>query len=510
MFESNKIDEEDDEEDDKKDAEAKPHAMIADEADDDEDDSASDSDDSVDEIDLMVASTKTTHKRIVMPNDDDSDNELAKPDESLNADEQSPAKVYPTSEVDAMLNICATPVAIKATAAAATRNHINPDEFLTQNADVTESQLEDLCSGAFVTQKPQTQSANAAIIADCIAAVRRAFESSDEDEMADEEQIRSKKVRKAGRNRVAKLSDDEDDADAAANEGEEIKTTAALEYDSEENEIEPKKKAAEPESDADESEIEADEDDDAALVEYDSEENEVSAVRPTKTERRRRAGAFVENEAELSGESDWGSSDEDEAQLDGMLEEIGDTEKFDDDQLREELARIHMRRMADSDAREVKKITDELLHEEDQLGEQRERQFRWKNMNDTNWAEDELSRRAAAEGADAAALRDSDEENEEAWRKMRHERDMMLKDLDRAKVLTSADVEMAGSPVVGGSVASGAAGEAANPNESRKRKITVVKSATNTPQMGNKETATFLIGKTNEFQVSFFTTRRLK
>lgn len=65
-----------------------------------------------------------------------------------------------------------------------------------------------------------------------------------------------------------------------------------------------------------------------------------------------RASDFFEEEAELS-ESEWGSADEDEKDLDDFEVEAGDTEKFDEKKLRSDLEKIHMRRMLDDDQREV-------------------------------------------------------------------------------------------------------------------------------------------------------------
>lgn len=50
---------------------------------------------------------------------------------------------------------------------------------------------------------------------------------------------------------------------------------------------------------------------------------------------------FVENEAELS-ESEWGSADEDEQDLDKFEIELGDEEKFDENKVRNDLEKIHM------------------------------------------------------------------------------------------------------------------------------------------------------------------------
>lgn len=78
---------------------------------------------------------------------------------------------------------------------------------------------------------------------------------------------------------------------------------------------------------------------DFSLVDYDSEENEVVVSKEDKAEKRR-ARRFFENEAELSG-SDWGSADEDERELDEFEEELGDKEVFDEDNVKEQLGKIH-------------------------------------------------------------------------------------------------------------------------------------------------------------------------
>ncbi|CAG2063992.1 unnamed protein product, partial [Timema podura] len=72
------------------------------------------------------------------------------------------------------------------------------------------------------------------------------------------------------------------------------------------------------------------------LVEYDSEENEVHI----SDDKSRLATDFFEKEAELS-ESDWGSEDEDEKDLDQLESEDGDDEQLDQTQLKEQLDKIH-------------------------------------------------------------------------------------------------------------------------------------------------------------------------
>lgn len=61
----------------------------------------------------------------------------------------------------------------------------------------------------------------------------------------------------------------------------------------------------------------------------------------TKKDRQKKASEFLEKEAELS-ESEWGSDDEDERNLDKLDIELGDADEFDDNQLHSELERIHM------------------------------------------------------------------------------------------------------------------------------------------------------------------------
>lgn len=60
-----------------------------------------------------------------------------------------------------------------------------------------------------------------------------------------------------------------------------------------------------------------------------------------KTDVRKKASDFFENEAELSG-SEIGSDDEDEKELDHYEAELGDSDKFDKNKLRDELERIRL------------------------------------------------------------------------------------------------------------------------------------------------------------------------
>lgn len=64
-------------------------------------------------------------------------------------------------------------------------------------------------------------------------------------------------------------------------------------------------------------------------------------VKMNKKEVRKKASAYLENEAELS-ESEWGSADEDEKGLDVLEHELGDEDEFDKDKIQSELERIRL------------------------------------------------------------------------------------------------------------------------------------------------------------------------
>ncbi|KAH8296616.1 hypothetical protein KR054_008789 [Drosophila jambulina] len=254
-------------------------------------------------------------------------------------------------------------------------------------------ELESLCSGTFATQLP-TQKEEFLGDSQPHSEVANKIVSSDEEETKDEvhnaEKPRTKKLTKKRQKKKAKLgfSDDE-------------------ESDEEEEE--------EVGEESDECEEPA-EDIPETFVDYDSEENEI-VVEMNKKERKMRAANFVEKEAELS-ESEWGSADEDEKNMDAYDIELGDEDQFDREKLRTELGQIHARKMLDQDIREVRKIQDMLF--EDEEGAVRQRQFRWKNAENGFSLEDQRPENGEAnEGS-------GDEENEHLWRKIRYEREQLL------------------------------------------------------------------------------------
>ncbi|XP_055586994.1 claspin-like, partial [Uranotaenia lowii] len=223
--------------------------------------------------------------------------------------------------------------------------------------------------------------------------------SSDEE---DHSVVDKTRIKKKHKRKNLKISDDEEtDSETEPLDG------AA------ESETEEPKEPDEQEND-DEEEVEH-------LVDYDSEENEVEVVM-NKKEKQKMANAFLEKEAELS-ESEWGSADEDEKDLDRYDIELGDEEKFDQNQLQQELERIHMRRILEQDKKDVKTLQDMFFEDEENDGVGRERQFRWRNV-ETTFSLD-YDKKPDEDNTEQGA---SDDENEMQWRKMRYEREMLLKE----------------------------------------------------------------------------------
>ncbi|ODM95981.1 Claspin [Orchesella cincta] len=107
---------------------------------------------------------------------------------------------------------------------------------------------------------------------------------------------------------------------------------------------------------------------------------------------------FVEDEAELSG-SEEGSDDEDERGLNHYEMEEGDDEEFDENIVKNQAERAHLKQLLDDDDRRIRFLQEKYLENGDLHldGEDRERRFKWKNMNVID---------------DDAKMGDSDEEHE--------------------------------------------------------------------------------------------------
>jgi hypothetical protein len=88
----------------------------------------------------------------------------------------------------------------------------------------------------------------------------------------------------------------------------------------------------------------------------------------------------LENEAVISG-SDEGSDDEDERGLDRLMMEEGDLDDLDEDQVRDEVGRLHHRQVLDEDKREIRLFQEAFLEDGELHSDNaRARQFRWKSM----------------------------------------------------------------------------------------------------------------------------------
>ncbi|XP_012272357.1 claspin [Orussus abietinus] len=228
------------------------------------------------------------------------------------------------------------------------------------------------------TEKPKIYAANLTIASSS---------SEGEDIFSDEEGARAKKKRIFQKKKVKKLdmSDEEEESDSE-----------------------------------EESEVEEENEEDEKYIDYDSEENELVVV--PKKDIKKVAADFLENEAELS-ESEWESADEDEKGLDKFEFEEADAEEIDENQMRDQLGRIHMKQVLDEDQRDVR-LLKELLFEDGELfseGGGRERKFKWKNIDKILSEENNVQQTNDDDG-------DLDEESEFEWRKLRYEREKFLEE----------------------------------------------------------------------------------
>ncbi|KAL7829682.1 hypothetical protein AOLI_G00305670 [Acnodon oligacanthus] len=125
------------------------------------------------------------------------------------------------------------------------------------------------------------------------------------------------------------------------------------------------------------SDIEEENDDEAE----DEEREAVFGAHPGK--RKIRMAEFVDSEAELSG-SDLGSEDEDEEGGDEYEEEELQEELPSDEELMDQVNKIHMKQVLDDDKRKLRLYQERYLADGDlhSDGPGRERRFRWKNMDD--------------------------------------------------------------------------------------------------------------------------------
>ncbi|XP_061392790.1 claspin [Musca vetustissima] len=392
---------------------------VADEEDADDDDEEEeeeeddDEDSDADELTETNPSNKTKRNRIIKTFDDSDEDKddidflkTQPPQTQLNIfDTQTSSKPDEESE---LMGLCSGTFDI--TQKPPSPNALMSQIPLTQNQGkpLDDDELMELCSGTFeepVGATQQTQSMNPNTSEQTMQIKCNKIVSSDDEEEEEgttKSAPRTKKLTKKLKKKAAKLgfSDDEE---------EEVEVNPNQDDENEEEE--------------DDEVVELADDEPATFVDYDSEENEI-VVQMTKKDCLKKAANFLEKEAELS-ESEWGSADEDEKNLDKYDIELGDEDEFDKEKLRSELEQIHARKMLDDDLREVRKIQDMLFEDEEKDGVGRQRQFKWKNA-ESGFSLDDGPK---DENGDPNNGGDSgDELNEHQWRKIRYEREQFLKE----------------------------------------------------------------------------------
>ncbi|XP_069827749.1 claspin [Dendropsophus ebraccatus] len=172
---------------------------------------------------------------------------------------------------------------------------------------------------------------------------------------------------------------------------------------------------SEKEGDADE---ESDDDDEKQSEDLMDDEDEEEILRKQGKKRKLKLQDFMEDEAELSG-SDAGSGDEDEGNEDDEYEEEAlDEELPSDEELQDQVNKIHMKVTMDEDKRRLRLYQERYLADGDlhSDGPGRMRKFRWKNIDDASQM-DMFQRYSELEEQEA-----ENEEMDEAEAKRRKER----------------------------------------------------------------------------------------
>lgn len=110
--------------------------------------------------------------------------------------------------------------------------------------------------------------------------------------------------------------------------------------------------------------------------------------------------------------------------MDDWEEEEGDKEDIDENEVREQVGRAHMKTMLDQDQREVR-LFQELFLEDGDLhsdGGGRQRQFRWKQADGENTEGDGARPKNQEDEEDEAA----EEQDDLTWRKIHSDREKWL------------------------------------------------------------------------------------
>ncbi|XP_072404489.1 claspin isoform X1 [Chiloscyllium punctatum] len=115
------------------------------------------------------------------------------------------------------------------------------------------------------------------------------------------------------------------------------------------------------------------------------EDEEQQMAREVLRKRKLKLKDFVEDEAELSG-SEVASDDESDAESDDYEEDIIEEELPSDEELQEQVNKIHMKALMDEDKRKLRLYQEHYLADGDlhSDGPGRARKFRWKNIDDSS------------------------------------------------------------------------------------------------------------------------------